>query len=153
MKNVAKVIVMLLACWWLTNCSTVEMKEVMTFEMFGDCSVYGPWEEPLSSKGAPVIKVLRPNLKAPKGYLQLYDFQWDTDFTYKEDSILFSAPFQTKNDKYQKKSLRAKGWIYGEDMYIQYDSQAEGYEGSINCEVFGKQINKESLVESEARGY
>ena len=75
------------------------------------------------------------------GYVQMYGFDWDTEFTYKKDSIIFTTPRQEKSapyDNYLKQTLSAKGWIFGEDMFIEYHSWNTVSEGGINCEVFGK---------------
>ena len=149
-QNLVKAFIMLIAGSFLMSCSQEKMKEIMTFEMYGDCMVYGPWEDPISSKGASAIQVLRPAKNAEKGYLKVYDFQWNTDFSYKGDSIFFSTPYQVQEKAYEKRGYSANGWICGEDMYIQYESWAEGVEGAINCEVFGKKTNNpnnESSVE------
>ena len=149
-QSFAKALVMLIAGVSLMSCTQDQRKEVMTFEMIGDCMVYGPWADPIPSQGASIIQVLRPTKSADKGYLQAYDFQWETDFSYKGDSILFSTPRQIKQNDYKKQDFKAKGWICGEDMYIQYESSTEGVEGTINCEVFGKKTNNpnnESSIE------
>ena len=140
-QNFAKALIMLIAGAFLMSCSKEKMKEIMTFEMSGDCMVYGPWEDPIPSKGVSAIQVLRPTKSAEKGYLQVYDFQWNTDFSYKGDSIFFSTPYQVQENAYEKQGYSANGWICGEDMYIQYESWVEGVEGAINCEVFGKKTN------------
>lgn len=126
----------------LSGCSAnMTMKDIMTFEMYGDCLVSGPWSKPITSKGASEIKVLRRDKKSATGYVQMYGFDWDTEFTYKKDSIIFTTPRQEKSapyDNYLKQTLSAKGWIFGEDMFIEYHSWNTVSEGGINCEVFGK---------------
>jgi hypothetical protein len=77
---------------------------------------------------------------ATKGNTKIYGYWWDTEFSYKQDTVFFKIPQQQKSRTFSpKQGLRAEGWIYGEDMYIEYRSWKEGYEGAINCEVFGKQ--------------
>ena len=115
----------------------VELKQVMTFRMAGDCLVYGPWEEPIPSHGAYEIKVLRASETATKGYLDIYGFQWDTQFSYKQDSIFFTTPEQIKDGDLLKQCFQAEGWICGEDMFIRYQSWNTSAEGTIICEVFG----------------
>ena len=149
-QSFAKALVLLIAGVVLISCARNKMKEVMTFEMYGDCMVIGPWEDPIPSKGTSIIQVLRPTKNAEKGYLQAYNFQWETDFSYKGDSIVFSTPRQIKQNAYEKQEFKAKGWICGEDIYIQYESSAEGVEGTIHCEVSGKKTNNpnnESSIE------
>ena len=119
------------------------MTDVRKFSMEGDCLVDGPWEEPIPSKGDSEIRVLRESATATKGFLDVYDFVWDTQFSYKQDSIFFVTPYQTKENKewYITEGFSAQGWIYGDDIFIEYHCWRSGYEGSINCEVFGKRID------------
>ena len=68
-QSFAKVLILLIAGVVLISCAQNKMKEVMTFEMYGDCMVIGPWEDPIPSKGTSIIQVLRPTKNAEKGYL------------------------------------------------------------------------------------
>ena len=127
---------------FITSCDS-EMTNVMKFRMEGDCFVDGPWEEPIPSEGDSEIRVLRESATSTKGFLYVYDFVWDTQFSYKQDSIFFVTPSQTKEDKASNlmEGFSANGWICGEDIFIEYHCWRSGYEGSINCEVFGKRID------------
>ena len=124
-----------------TSCDP-KMTDVMRFRMEGDCLVDGPWEEPIPSKGEYEIRVLRESATSTKGFLDVYEFVWDTQFSYKQDSIFFVTPYQIKENKVYdlKEGFSAEGWIYGEDMFIEYHCWRSGYEGSINCEVFGRRV-------------
>ena len=140
MKKIS--VIVLLGLLLLNNACDPKMTDVMRFRMEGDCLVYGPWEEPIPSKGDSEIQVLREDANSTEGLLDVYDFMWNTQFSYKLDSIFFVTPDQTKENKALnlKEGFSASGWIYGEDIFIEYHCWSIGVEGSIWCEVFGKRI-------------
>ena len=121
-------------------CNSPELKEILTFQMSGSCLVDGPWDEPIVSHGDDEIRVLRESPKSVKGYLDVYDFQWDTEFSYKQDSIFFVTPNQTKSKDELTEGFQASGWICGEEIFIEYNCWNNRAEGSIACEVFGRLV-------------